>query len=171
MVKCFRNNHFNVNSFDRGIRYTCGSLCTFPSDLGIVIQTWPSCAFLRLKWRHVFLWSVNSAPESHCTLNGRGRTGQVIAELSCVSNHGVGDVIVLEGGWHAVTEQMGLERRPVTQNFKHIRKSVLFTFLLLRNRLYFTEFHAQCKNLEFTKLTCCLVSSNQWGQRRGGATF
>lgn len=149
MVKCFCNNHFNVSSFDRGIRYTCGSLCTFSSDMGIVIQTWPSCAFLRLKWRHVFLWSVNSVSESHCALNGRGHTGQVIAELSCVGNHRVGDVIVLEGDWHAVTVEMGLERCPATRNFKHIKKSGLFTFLLLRNRLYFEKLHAQCTNLEY----------------------
>lgn len=75
--------------------------------------------------------------------------GQVIAELSCVGNHRVGDVIVLEGDWHAVTVEMGLERCPATRNFKHIKKSGLFTFLLLRNRLYFEKLHAQCTNLEY----------------------
>lgn len=80
---------------------------------------------------------MNSASESHCALNGRGRTGQVIAKLSCVSNYGVSDVIVLGGGWHAVIVEKGLERCPAARNFKHIKKSGLFTFLLLRNRLYF----------------------------------
>lgn len=90
---------------------------------------------------------MNSASESHCALNERGRTGQVIAELSCVSNHGVGDVIVLEGGWHAVTVEMGLERRPATQNFKHI-KAFHFTVV----RLYFNKFHAGVTKLKIISI-------------------